>query len=169
MQELVLSRGYQSSVSSELFFGLGEQDKADSLWVEWPDGKVQLLTNVEANRDLTIKYDSSQFTSSMPSKKENRSLLSEVTDEAKIDYKHKENDFNDFEREILIPHKMSSQGPGMAVGDVNNDGLDDFYIGAARGSIGKLFVQNDDGSFSEKSKSSWRGDRKFEDVAAQFP
>ena len=73
------------------------------------------------------------------------SLFTDVTKLMKLNHKHEENKFNDFSRESLLPHKMSDLGPAMAVGDVNNDGLEDFYIGGAKGFSGKLYFQTNDG------------------------
>ena len=78
-----------------------------------------------------------------------KELFSEVTNQIDINYKHRENDFNDFEKESLLPHKMSILGPGMSVMDINSDGLDDFYIGGAKGYSAKMYVQGLNGTFRD--------------------
>lgn len=169
MQEHYLNRGYQSSVEDQLFFGLGSTEKVDSLWVAWPDGNQQLITNVAANQTLTLSYaESEPGLNTQMTADTSDPIFSEVTDELGVTYSHKENDYDDFERESLLPHRLSMQGPGMAVGDVNGDGADDFYVGGASGFSGALYLQNDDGTFSEKPQTAIRRDRQSEDVAAVF-
>ena len=94
--------------------------------------------------------------------------MSDITEELNINYTHKENDFNDFENESLLPHKMSILGPAMSVSDVNLDGLEDFYVGGAKGSPGKLFIQSKGSKFYESNSITWKADRNSEDVASLF-
>ena len=84
-----------------------------------------------------------------------------------LNHKHEENKFDDFKRESLLPHKMSDLGPAMAVGDVNKDGLEDFYIGGAKGFSGKLYFQTNDG-FKASGDQPWSEDINCEDVKAAF-
>ncbi|QNJ98187.1 VCBS repeat-containing protein [Constantimarinum furrinae] len=168
VQEHYMSRGYQSSTPDELYFGFGKNTKIDSLWLEWPDGSIQLLTEIEANQNLQVAFDKNRLTKIKPIQKNYRPIFSEVTQSLSVPYVHKENVYNDFAREILIPHKLSMQGPGMAVGDVNGDGMEDFYIGAAKGESAKLFLQTKSGSYLETNQTAWLSDRKFEDVSAVF-
>ena len=100
---------------------------------------------------------------------EYQKVFSEVTDRLNIDYRHQENNFNDFQYEVLLPHIYSRNGPGIATGDVNGDDLDDFYVGGAVGSTGVLFLQNLDGSFIRSSGSQpWNDDKSMEDLGATF-
>jgi hypothetical protein len=168
VQEHYMSRGYQSSTPDEIYFGLGSHKKVDSLWLQWPDGNVQLLTNIPSNQSLTVSYDAGKFTDLKPLQKQYSPVFTEVSENLNINYRHTENLYNDFDREILIPHKMSTQGPGMAVADVNGDGLDDFYVGGAKGETGKLFWQTENGNFVEKGVPVWMRDKNFEDVSAVF-
>ncbi len=168
MKEHYLNRGYLSSVDDQLHFGLGGNIKVDSLWVQWPDGKNQLLTNIKSNQKLEINYQPGSPSLASLYKNKGTKLFKDVTSNLGIDFVHQENEFNDFEKEILLPHKMSTLGPGMAVGDVNADGLDDFYVGGAKGQSGMLYLQNSEGLFEKGSENIWKKDAGFEDMSATF-
>jgi hypothetical protein len=169
MKEHYLSRGYLSSVEDNLHFGIGNQKIIDSVWVEWPDGNKQIYTNIEANNTLNVSYKKTEIKElSSLYKIINKQLFSEVTNQININYKHNENDFNDFEKESLLPHKMSILGPAMSVIDLNSDGLDDFYIGGAKGYSGKMYVQNSNGTFKETNQEIWDLDKNSEDMSSLF-
>jgi hypothetical protein len=165
VQEQYLSRGFQSSVSPVIHFGVGSDKVVPEIRVIWPDWKEQVILNVAVNQTLTLSYidakQSHEFTNVKPS------LFSDITKSMQLNHKHEENKFNDFERESLLPHKMSDPGPGMAVGDVNNDGLEDFYIGGAKGFPGKLYFQTNNG-FKSSGNKPWSEDSGCEDVKATF-
>lgn len=144
--ELTLSRGYQSSVEPLIYFGLARYETVDSLLVKWPDGKIQLHKNVSANQKLAVKYTDALPAVSKPVNQ--ATLFDEVTHLVQPAFVHKENAFNDYQKQVLLPHKLSMQGPGMAVGDVNNDGLEDFFIGNAAKSKSGMFIQQKNGNFS---------------------
>ncbi len=169
MKEHYLNRGYLSSVEDVVHFGVKEKSQIDSLWVKWPDGNTQVLTNVSANKTINITYEKNNidYVSGLY-QKSNKKIFEEVSDQLNVGYKHLENDFNDFEKESLLPHKMSTLGPGMSVADVNDDGLDDFYIGGAKGSSGKLYFQNTKGLFSESVQNVLQKDKNSEDVSSLF-
>jgi hypothetical protein len=168
MKEHYLSRGYLSSVEDKIHFGLGESKKVDSLWVEWPDGNRQLLTDINANQGIDIQYKISNSQNASLYKNDFKKTMKEVTSEIGVAYRHEENEYDDYEKESLLPYKMSNLGPGMAVADVNADGLDDFYVGAAKGSNGKLYLQNTNGLFEETNQLIWMADAQCEDIAAAF-
>ncbi|MFY0627235.1 MAG: VCBS repeat-containing protein [Reichenbachiella sp.] len=165
LNELGITRGFQSSVEPTLFFGVGEIDIIDSLRLIWPDGKIQIQTNVETNQHLVFNY--SQALDYNASDTENTTT---VFSELKLDSliaMHKENDFNDYTFQVLLPHKMSNFGPALAVGDVNGDQLEDLYVGAAFGQNGKLLLQNKDKGFTEVEFQK-EGEKEFEDLDAVF-
>jgi hypothetical protein len=165
MQEQYLSRGFQSSVSPLMLFGLGSDEVVPEIRVVWPDWKEQVILNIAVNQTISLSYDDAAQIhdfSYIPA-----FLFNDVTKSLNINYKHVENIFNDFGRESLLPHKMSDLGPTMAAGDVNNDGLDDFYIGGARGFPGKFFFQTSDG-FKSSGNLPWSADSNSEDVKATF-
>lgn len=143
-----VSRGYQSSVSYPVHFGLGECPVADSLRVRWPDGATQRLTDIPAGQTLRLDYeDAIPGTHPSPSMP-NDVLLRPARGDTPLDHEHEEEPFRDFQRQCLLPHKHSQAGPGVAVGDVNGDGLEDVFLGGAYRHSGSLFVQQPDGSFN---------------------
>jgi hypothetical protein len=146
-------RGYLSTVEPYLHFGMGAMGEADSVEVFWPDGKYQLLRQVKANQILRLDYADAQE-HNRPQKKMQALLFEEVTKELGIDYLHKENIFVDFKRQPTLPHIHSRNGPGITVGDVNGDNLEDFYVGGAFGFSGALYLQTPGGKFVRKIASN---------------
>ena len=166
-QELEPSRGFQSSVDYVLTFGLGARDSVDTLMVQWPDGRTSMQTHVEANQRLTVKQSEAKgATSAAP--KPVVPLLVDMTAAAALPFVHKENDFVDFDRELLIPKMLSMEGPAMAVGDVNGDGLDDVFLGGAKDQAGALLLQQRDGKFVRSNPGVFEEDQVSEDVGAVF-
>lgn len=169
MRELFLSRGFQSAVEPVLHFGLDTLGVVPEVHVRWPDGKVQLLRNVDVNQTLVIEYgDAEALDDENPDHDSPVILFEEITDQLNIPYKHEENSFIEFNREALIPHMVSREGPALAVGDVIGNGLEDFYAGGARRQAGELYIQNEDGTFSQQQVTAFKKDREFEDVDAHF-
>lgn len=166
--ELQTTRGYQSSVEPIAHFGIGNQIKIDSIKVFWPKGGHQTVYDIKTNQLIEIKQNSSKSNYSTLNNLRTQRLFTSFEPNLSPNYTHRENDFNDFEREVLLPHKMSQQGPALAVADVNNDGLDDFYIGGAKNQSGKLYLQNNEGGFDAVSKNTWIQDKAYEDVSAVF-
>ena len=162
LQEMTLARGFQSSVSPVLHFGVGEATVIDTVEVTWPDGKQQRLVNVPANQRLTLHYQEAvaeeKPTSTAP-------LFQDITTQRNIDFVHQEDLYDDFRVEPLLPHKNSQQGPGLAVGDVNGDGLDDFFVGNAARYEGAMHLQAPDGTFTVVD-GPWQADREQEDAGA---
>lgn len=166
--ELTLTRGFQSSVEPILHFGLGKNTKVDTVLITWPNGNTQELTNVKGNQLIPLKYSDSKKIETNVVTGIKRKLLSEITDSLHLDYTHVENKYNDYLREPLLPYQTSRLGPAIAVADVNNDGLEDFYVGGASESKGELFLQKSNGHFEKTNGQPWEKDKEMEDVAASF-
>jgi len=163
LQELTLSRGFQSSVPPIVYFGLGEANVVDEIEITWPGGKKQFLTDIKADQKLVIRESDAK---AVKTKIEEKKLFSDVSKKLKINYKHIENVYDDFEIEVLLPHKISNFGPGLAVGDINRDKLEDFFVGGAMGQSGEIFFQQNDGTFKKSSSPVLQSDKKYEDLGA---
>lgn len=169
--EQILTRGFLSSVEPEIIVGLDTLNTADSLTVVWPDKSYQTLTDVPANQTLTFNQQdaSGRFSyDDISGENSSESYFTDVTGEQGIDFRHQENSYTDFEKQNLMPHMLSAEGPRIAKGDINGDGLKDFYIGGAKFQSGNLFVQQKDGSFSKTNDLTFRQDAEYEDVDAMF-
>ncbi len=166
-QKLYLTRGFQSSVPNLLHFGLGSAGTIEKLVVEWPDGKVSSLSNVDANQRITVSHaDASDNRTALRSY---RSLKQSVSpSQLGIEYQHTENTFNDYGLQLLIPQKQSSKGTGIVKADINKDGRDDFFVGNAAGSAAALYIQQADGTFSASNESLWNQEAAYEDANALF-
>ncbi len=166
-EELTPCRGFWSSVEPLVHFGLGSLQKLDKVEVLFPEGKLVRLTDVSANQRLAVQFADAkpgQLTP-LPAAKP---MFREISGQRGLAFKHEENDFHDFDRERLLPWKLSMPGPPLASADVNGDGTADFYIGGATGQAGALFLQSKSGSFSTTSAKTWEADKGFEDAGATF-
>ncbi|MBT8183239.1 MAG: VCBS repeat-containing protein, partial [Eudoraea sp.] len=149
-QSLLSGRGYLSKPESILHFGLGKINRIDSVRVSWPGGKTQLLTSVKLNEVVEINYDPSNVKSIQPGKASNYALMEEVSGKYGLEHLSRDIDFIDFNFQRTLPHKFSQYGPSVAVGDINNDGLDDMFVAASRNFKEKWFLQQADGSFVQQ-------------------
>jgi hypothetical protein len=166
MAENITSRGYFSSVEPNLFFGLGKETNLDSVKVVWQDGKVNLFKDVEVNRTITASYSKAKAAAKV---RPIKPFLAEKTaTDTGLDFKHQENNFDDFTEEILLPHQLSQNGPFIASADVNNDGLDDLFVGGAANQRGVLYLQNEQGNYVKSPTQPWEKDKASEDLGAVF-
>lgn len=159
-------RGYLSTVDPRPNLGLGSLAIVDSLVVEWPDDRVTVLTDVKTNQILTL-YQKDALLKSLrlvDSVNSENEYFEDISTDLRINFIHKENDFNDFEREPLLFNMMSTEGPRMCKGDVNRDGLDDIYTGGAKGQPGALMIQRKDGTFISVDKPLFEEDKISEDT-----
>ena len=141
-------RGYLSSIDSRAFFGLGDVTVIDSVIIKWPENKKQVLKDVKTNQLLSVDIKNADIEDTWinyPIAK--NTLFTEVTNSLGVNYQHRENDFIDFDRERLLPHKLSQYGPGLAAGDIDGNGLDDICIGGSVGFPGKFLLQQANGKF----------------------
>jgi enediyne biosynthesis protein E4 len=166
-QEVEATRGFQSSVDYVLTFGLGKVDTVRSVTVDWPDGRVSTQTNIAANRRITVKQSESTKATSAPSTSP-KQVFADITDQTKLPFVHHENAYVDFERERLMPKMLSTEGPLMAVADVNGDGLDDVFMGGAKGQASAILIQQSDGTFEKSNEKLLDQDSVSEDIGAIF-
>jgi hypothetical protein len=165
-QELLPSRGFQSSVDYLLTFGVGSAKMMDSVRVEWPDGRSSTLMRVAANQRITVRQ--SEAERHPPERQAPQPILTAVAAPGGIGVAHRENDFVDFDRERLIPRMLSTEGPYLAVADVNGDGLDDLFVGGAKDQAGRVLLQQPGGGFVPVSEQVFEQDRISEDLGAVF-
>jgi len=166
-QEESPTRGFQSSIDYVLTFGLGKADTVQSVNVIWPDGRVSELKNVAANQRVIVKQTGSArppYVLPTPP----RQIVTDVTQTIAFPFVHKENDYVDFERERLMPKMLSTEGPMMAVADVNGDGLDDVFIGGAKDQPSALLIQQSGGGFVRSNEKVFAEDSGAEDIGAVF-
>jgi hypothetical protein len=160
------SRGFESSIEPSVLFGLGKADIIEELKVTWTDGKEQVLTGIKPDQDITIKYSEAKTTSAIPLKMATAEFEEISRKAIQGDARHNENQYNDFEQEILLPRMLSTEGPRIVTGDVNNDKYDDFILLGAAGDPDKLFIQKPDGTFIFKSSAAFIKDAGFESTCA---
>lgn len=166
-QEFKTVRGYLSSVEPILHFGLGEVSEVDEVEVIWSDGKRSNLGQIKTNRQIEVNYKGALLIS--PIQEKITPIFRDDTETAfKTPFNHNEIVYNDYKDQLLLPHKLSQSGPCIEVADVNNDGLEDFFVGGAAKQSGQLYLQNSKGEFSIKSQETFVFDAKHEDVGASF-
>ncbi len=166
--ELTSVRGIYSTSECAAHFGLGQHDKIDVLTITWPNKTTTVLKDLETNQLLDIDYRKYKKQPAKPQAVKKQYHFEDVSDAVNIDFCHRENDFDDFDKQVLLPHRLSTFGPAVAVGDVNGDQLEDFYAGGAKGQQGQLFVQTEDGTFKKSEINPWNEDKEKEDVKAVF-
>ncbi|MDO1444789.1 VCBS repeat-containing protein [Rhodocytophaga aerolata] len=163
------NRGFQSSVDHVLVFGLGKQTQIDSLEVIWPDDQKQVLPHVKANQELVLAHKNAdkQFKPASPVNPAAKPMA-DVTSQVALTYRHRESDFVDYNRDALLKQMYSTQGPALATGDINGDGLEDVFFGGARDKKSVLYTQTFQGTFREIAMPVFEADSASEDVAAAF-
>ncbi|WP_333820352.1 VCBS repeat-containing protein [Ohtaekwangia sp.] len=159
--ENCVSRGFLSSVENIVHFGLGTTSIVDSVVVAWPDGDTRLFRNVKADQVLSIHYG--QGDPYKPHEFISTPLLKAAEHLTGIAFKHQEEDNIDFNQQRTLPHKFSQYGPGIAVGDINQDGLEDFVIGGARNNPIQVWMQRKDGTFQSQPKAISELTKPYED------
>ncbi len=167
IQELVPSRGFQSSMEHAMTIGLGTSQKIDSLRVIWPNDKTQVFENLTVNQTLQLQITDATSTYKAPAPKKAKTLFNEVANTS-LDA-HKENEYSDFDYEGLIAKKLSQEGPSLAIGDVNGDGHEDIFIGGAKKQAGTLYLHKGNGKLVKAPNNAiFKKEANYEDSAAAF-
>jgi len=163
-QELVPSRGFQSSVDPVLNFGLGKATSADSVKVIWSNHKTQVIKNISCDQLLT--FDIQNATKKELFIRSGKTAVDKLVDSPFSP--HKENSYVDFNYEGLIAQMLSREGPAMDVADLNNDGRDDVFMGGATDNAGQIYLQSPGGKMIVQTNACFEKDKKQEDTAAKF-
>ena len=166
VSQITNTRGFQSVSDHRIHFGVGNKSKIDSILITWPNTKKSWHTNLSVNTNHQIRYE--DITAVNPANKKPTTLFKNVTREIGLTSKHQENEFDDYIKEILLPHKLSQEGPFIEVADVNGDGLDDFYQGNGVGHSGVLYLQTTNGSFKKSKQRAFVKDKMSEDLGVLF-
>ncbi len=166
-QELHNARGYLSSVEHSLVFGLGDMEILGDVEIIWPDGLSTYFSDLEVNKTYHLNYyDATKNLSQAPETVDPLFLEADPEDFG-ITFKHQENRFNDYEKQILLPYSQSHNGPFISTADVNSDGLQDFFVGGAANQSGELYIQDHSGKF-RRQDGPWKDDNIFEDLGCTF-
>ncbi|TLF42258.1 VCBS repeat-containing protein [Maribacter aurantiacus] len=166
--ENYLYRGYMSSLDGIVHFGLGDKAKINSLEILWPNGNYQKLEGVQPNQTLVLKQNEASpidvKSLEFPfNPKKDQKLFTEVSKEYGMDYEHKELDVIDFNIQRILPHKLTQNGPCLASGDLNGDGLEDFIVGSSARYSPVLFLQESNGQFLQRELFKEEEDKKYEE------
>jgi hypothetical protein len=162
--EQMPARGYQSTVSPVLHFGLGDDNAADSLRVVWLSGKEEIIRDIKGNQLITVDENNAKAIGKPQAAP--APIMKEV--KSPVIYQHASTDLNDFKRQPLLVNPLSYNGPCLVKGDVNGDGLEDIYAGGGGSQPAMLFVQQQNGSFVHKPQTAFETDKNSEDADAVF-
>lgn len=161
--------GFMSSMETPILIGTDKKD-IDSMLVIWPDNTFIDIINFKGKRQLSLKYQKGlpkfNYTRLTKQGENITNQVVDITKETGIDYLHQENNFGEFDRETLLPHMLSTEGPGIAVADINHDGLEDVFIGGSRDKKSAIFLQQPSGKFIRTIQPSLDYDSSYENVDA---
>ncbi|MEM8927854.1 MAG: VCBS repeat-containing protein [Bacteroidota bacterium] len=161
-------RGYRSAHENIAHFGLGSYSSIDTVTVEWPSGTYQEKYNVKVNTTVQFLEAEGRLANREKDMIDPPFFNRLDNKEIGLDFRHRENSHDDFEKEILLPYKQSTLGPFISEGDVNGDDMEDIFIGGASGQSAVLFVQQKNGRFLQKSVPIFQDDRNYEDMESVF-
>ena len=165
------AKGFMSSMEIPLSISFGE-NKIDSILLVWPDNTYQKINRDTSSITWTYKWQKGlplfNFETISNFQKPGSREFKDITPQTRLDYVHEENDFNEFNREILLHKTLGTEGPALAVGDVNGDGLEDVFVGSSKWKTSALFVQNKNGTFTKTDQPQFKSDSTYEDVDACF-
>ncbi|WP_418603306.1 FG-GAP-like repeat-containing protein [Hwangdonia sp.] len=164
LYEFTSVRGMYSSSEQVAHFGLKDNSNISTISITWPNQQQSVLSNIKPNQLLTVDFGSSKKVN--PTVPQPKQIL--FTETHNFNHVHKENIFDDFDKQVLLPHKQSQFGPALTTGDINGDGLEDVFVGAATGFPAAIYVQNKKGFFKKAVQNSFLEDAKFEDIDALF-
>ena len=162
------TKGFESCSAGDIIIGTGAVAAIDTLLITWPDssGTTQTLYHVKTNQHIILKQGQASQKNTHPSPLQ--TVFTDISRQTGVHFVHRENPFNDFAVQPLMPHGVSTEGPKLAVGDINGDGLDDLYVCGATGQAGALYIQHHSGTFTASNEKLFASDSLCEDVNAVF-
>lgn len=169
--EQITTRGFQSSVNDVLTFGFSGKDIVDSVSIFWPDGRTQTLTQVPLNQTLYLSEPEpaeNSFSALLEGPEKTSFTFQDINKKLSDSLAHRENSYSDFDRNGMMFHMLSTQGPKIAIGDIDGNGFEDIFLCGAKGSAGRLFLQGSNGDLVAKSSDALLQDARCEDVDALF-
>lgn len=164
--EFYPTRGFMSASAGDLHFGLGPVSLIDSLVVRWPDLSEQVIKNVSANQHIILNIKEGEKSARKSTDNKEKKKLLFKTQLPGLEFRHKEDPFLGYKHELLVPHNLSGEGPALTVADFNGDGMDDLFVGGAKGQISAIFMQQADGSFNQAKIPAFIIDLESEDIDA---
>ena len=168
-QEAIPSRGFQSAVDNRLHFGIAQNKNIDSLQIIWSDGLRQTVLNPKINQLLSLNQSNAVAQPEIQTGTNTEpAIFTDITPQSQLNFAHKENYYSDFNRDRMLFHMLSTEGPASCKGDLNSDGLEDIFIGGAKGQAGKIFLQQANNRFVANPQAALLADSLCEDVAATF-
>jgi enediyne biosynthesis protein E4 len=169
MQEQYLSRGFQSSIDPVMHIGLGSDSVLQAVQVKWPGGKISVLQRVAADTLLVINENNALPADTLQTKTgAGKQLFENITNTAGINFVHKQSQFVDFKISPLLPYQISKTGPCIAKADVNDDGLEDVFIGASAAQESVLYLQTTAGNFGLCASQPWNSEKEITNAGALF-
>ncbi len=168
-KDFQVTRGFQSCVDQIIHFGLKPSAVIEKAVIQWPDGKQQTIQNPAKGQYHNLLHAEATETSQPKNTaSNNKAPFKNISNQSSLQFVHEDVYFDDYEREVLLPHKLSQMGPAIATGDIDNNGLTDCYIGGAHQQAGTLWLQKSAGKFTKSSSNTWFTDAAYEDVDALF-
>lgn len=165
--EMRTNRSYLSSSEPIAHFGLASLELIDKVKIEWPDGKVNEYKNIKCNQLFVVDYSDAKSPSEP--KPSNDLIFNELTASSVFPpFFHKEIPFDDYKKQILLPHSLSRTGPHISVADINGDGLEDFFVGGAIQQAGQIYIQTTEGTFKNLKNQDIENDAEYKDYGSSF-
>lgn len=169
VQHINNTRGFRSKSESIVHFGVGKNYEISRVDIKWQDNSHSILENIAVNQLYIVNQAEAEQSDSVSYSEERFPIFKDATTELNLSHVlHKENPFDDFSRQALLPYRLSYSGPALCVGDVNGDQKEDFFLGGSAGESATLFIQNSKGAFDELRPSAWSQDMASEDTDAEF-